>query len=128
MFSSLKWFKNENLTYIIILFYPHDSEVNSENIKKYLILLYFEGVIVILVTHWKQWLRELNLSICNWCWSTSRFFKKKIFNVFRNTSWGFFTPVNEQKMFRRKIRKSNFISNSTVKEILVMINPEQSSN
>ena len=60
MFSSLKWFKNENLTYIIILFYPHDSEVNSENIEKYLILLYFEGVIVSLVTHWKQWLRELN--------------------------------------------------------------------
>ena len=54
MFSSLKWFKNENLTYIIILFYPHDSEVNSENIEKYLILLYFEGVIVSLVTHWKQ--------------------------------------------------------------------------
>ena len=35
-------------------------KLNSKNIEKYLILLYFEGVIVSLVTHWKQWLRELN--------------------------------------------------------------------
>ena len=35
-----------------------------------------------------------------------------------------FTPVNGQKMFRRKIRKLNFINNSTVKKILVMMNPE----
>ena len=64
------------------------------------------------------------MSICKWCWSTSRFFRKKISNVFRNISWGFFTTVNEQRMFRCKIRKSNFVSNSTVKEILVMVNPD----
>ena len=54
---------------------------------------------------------------------TPLFFKKQIFNVFSNINWEFFTPVNEQKMFRRKTGKLNFISNSTVKEILVMINP-----
>ena len=34
MFSSLKWFKNENLTQAIILFCPHYSEVELEKYQK----------------------------------------------------------------------------------------------
>ena len=37
--------------------------MNSKTLhEKYLLLLYFKGVIVSLVTHWKQWSRELTFA------------------------------------------------------------------
>ena len=67
MFSSLNSLKNGNLTIIFYIFklYVLLMIVNSNSKilhEKYLLLLYFEDVNVILATQWKQWSRELNFT------------------------------------------------------------------